>query len=140
VLYQHALYVIGYSHAVKEQRTFSVARMQDLKLTEDRFALPPDYSTRERFRDLFGLVEDKPHHIVLHVDATLAHLFEEAQWHQSQEVIRLKDGGVEVRFTAGGLEEIAWWVMSYGEAVIVVDPPELVQLVKGHLKNALKRY
>jgi predicted DNA-binding transcriptional regulator YafY len=140
VLYQHALYVIGYSHAAKEQRTFSVARMQDLKLTEDRFALPFGYSTRNRFRDLFGLVEDKPHHIVLHVDSTLAHLFEEAQWHPSQEVIRLEDGGAEVRFTAGGLEEIAWWILSYGEAVVVVSPDELVQLVKTHLQNALKRY
>lgn len=140
VLYQHALYVVGYSHTAEGERTFSVARMQAIELTEERFSLPVGYSTQNRFRHLFGLVDDDPHDIVLHVDASISHLFQEAQWHPTQKVTPIKNGRVEVRFSAGGLEEIAWWILSYGEGLVVVSPDALIKLVKTHLQNALKRY
>jgi predicted DNA-binding transcriptional regulator YafY len=140
VLYQHALYLVGYSHAANEERTFAVARMQSIGLTAERFSLPTGYSIRKRFGHLFGLVEDDAHEIVLYVDKSISHLFQEAQWHPTQQVTPLKDGRVEVRFTAGGLEEISWWILSYGEGVVVVSPDELVQQVKTHLQNALKHY
>lgn len=140
VLYQHALYVVGYSYPAKEERTFSVARMKAITVTEERFSLPDGYSTNKRFRHLFGLVDDDPYEIVLHVDGSISHLFQEAQWHPTQRITQLKDGRVEVRFTAGGLDEIAWWILSYGEGLVVVSPPQLVSLVKTHLRNALKHY
>ncbi len=140
VLYQRALYVIGYSHGAKEERIFAVARMRQVSLTDERFTLPDNYSPSRRFGHLFGLVEDEPYDVVLHVHPDLAHLFQEAKWHPTQRVSPLKNGHLEVRFTAGGLEEIAWWVQSYGDGVVVVAPRELIELVKTNLSNALKQY
>jgi predicted DNA-binding transcriptional regulator YafY len=52
----------------------------------------------------------------------------------------LQGGGVTVSFTAGGLEEIAGWVLSYGERVKVIAPADLVRLVTKKLAKTLQRY
>jgi predicted DNA-binding transcriptional regulator YafY len=48
VLYQHALYVTAYSHTSKGDRLFLVDRMNSIKLTDERFALPEKYSAGDR--------------------------------------------------------------------------------------------
>jgi predicted DNA-binding transcriptional regulator YafY len=140
VLYQRGLYLAGWSQAVDEERTFAVTRMEQIRLTDDRFELPDRYSVQTRFGSLFGLMEERPQKVVLNVQADIAHVFRECQWHPTQRVKPLQGGGVAVSFTAGGLEEIAWWVLSYGERVKVMAPPDLVRLVTEKLANALQRY
>jgi proteasome accessory factor B len=140
VLYQRGLYVVGLSRTVKQERMFAVARMEGIRLTDDRFELPDRYAVQSRFGPLFGLMEEPPQKVVLHVHPDIAHLFQECQWHPTQRVKPLPEGGLAVSFTAGGLEEIAWWVLSYGERVKVMAPPELVRLVTEKLTEALRRY
>ena len=43
-------------------------------------------------------------------------------------------------FKAGGLEEIAWWVLSWGKEVKVLGPPELVELIKEQLTKTMQHY
>ena len=140
VLYQRGLYLAGLSQATNEERTFSVTRMERIRLTDDRFELPDRYSVQTRFGPLFGLMEERPQKVVLNVQADIAHLFWECQWHPTQRLKPLQGGGVTVSFTAGGLEEIAGWVLSYGERVKVIAPADLVRLVTKKLAKTLQRY
>ena len=41
---------------------------------------------------------------------------------------------------ARGLEEVARWVLSYGDNVKAVSPPELVERVRTSLRDAAARY
>ena len=54
-----------------------------------------------------------------------------AEWrfHPRQETRRLPDGGLEVRFHAGGWLEMAWHLYCWGDAVEVVAPEALKRLV-----------
>lgn len=140
VLYQRGLYLAGLSWTAKQERTFAVMRMETIRLTEERFELPDRYAGQSRFGPLFGLMEERPRKVVLHVQANIAHLFQECQWHPTQRETPLRGGGLAVSFTAGGLEEIAWWVLSYGERVKVIAPVALVRLVTDKLAKALQRY
>jgi predicted DNA-binding transcriptional regulator YafY len=140
VLHQHGLYLTAYSHLSAGDRLFLVDRMKTITLSDERFDLPANYSAAERFTKSFGLIEEAPRDILLQVSADAAHFFRESQWHSSQQISPKNDGSLLVTFMAGGLEEIAWWVLSWGKEVKVIGPPELVTLIKEQLTKTLQHY
>ena len=140
VLYEQGLYMAGYSHPARAERLFSVDRMKQVALTEERFEIPASYSTAERYAKQFGLIEESPQEVTIWFSPDVAHLMEERQWHPTQRIRKLKNGSVEVVFHTGGLDEIAWWVLSWGKEAKVLSPPRLVKMVASQLSKSLKRY
>ena len=140
VLYQHGLYLIGFSHRAKQERLFAVDRMKSITVTEERFELPKNFSATERFSTLFGLIDEPPQDIRIQFSSDVAHLMQERQCHPTQRIKKLKNGSVEVSFRAGGLDEIAWWVPSWGKEAKALSPPKLVKIMTDQLSKSLKRY
>jgi predicted DNA-binding transcriptional regulator YafY len=58
------------------------------------------------------------------------------RWHPTQTVEDRADGGVEVRFRASGMRELAWHLFSWGEQVQIVAPERLKAVMTGELAAA----
>ena len=140
VLYQYGLYVVGYSHRAKALRMFAVERIHRVDLTDDSFDLPSDFSWEAQARRLFGLIEEPSKTVRIWFSPDVAYLLKERQWHSTQSLKQHKDKSVIVTFQAGGLDEIATWVLSWGANAKVLSPPELIQSVRAHLEAARKQY
>jgi len=112
VLYQYGLYVMGYSTRAKALRMFAVERIHRVDLTDDRFDIPPDFSWEAQSRRLFGLIDEPPKTVRIWFSPDVAYLLKERQWHPTQSLKQHKDKSVIVTFQAGGLDEIATWVLS----------------------------
>lgn len=140
VLYQYGLYVVGYSHRAKTLRMFAVERIHRVDLTDDRFDLPSDFSWEAQSRSLFGLIEEPPKTVRIWFSPDVAYLLKERQWHLTQSLKQHKDKSVIVTFQAGGLDEIATWVLSWGGNAKVLNPPELIEAVKSQLALASAHY
>ncbi len=58
---------------------------------------------------------------------------------ESQIIEEYEDGTMDLSITVNSLSEIASWIVSRGEGVIVIEPPELkekvIELAKGTLGN-----
>jgi predicted DNA-binding transcriptional regulator YafY len=52
----------------------------------------------------------------------------------------LDDGGVELAVTVAGIVEIQPWILSWGGAAEVLEPPELRAAVAASLARAATRY
>jgi predicted DNA-binding transcriptional regulator YafY len=76
----------------------------------------------------------------LRFDASVAHRVREAVWHRSQQLVELPDGGIELTVTVAGIVEIRPWIMSWGEAVEVLEPPALRDAVASAVRAAAARY
>jgi len=140
ILYEQGLYVAGYSHRSHAERLFAVDRINQITLTEERFEIPGSYSSTKRYANQFGLIEESPQEVKIWFSRDVAHLMRERQWHPSQRIKKLKNGSVEVTFHAGGLDEIAWWVLSWGKEAKVLSPPKLVKIMIEQLSKSLKHY
>jgi proteasome accessory factor B len=140
LLYDQGLYITGYSQRSRGARLFLVDRIRDIRLTEERFEIPPSSSARDRYGKQFGLIDEPPQEVKIGFSADVAHLMKERQWHPSQQVKNGKDGSVEVTMHAGGLDEIAWWVLSWGKEAKVLSPPKLIKIVTDQLSKSLKQY
>jgi predicted DNA-binding transcriptional regulator YafY len=64
----------------------------------------------------------------------------ERVWHEKQKLRQEKDGSVYLSFQSNQFQETLHWVMSFGSAVKVLNPPELAEQVKDEAKKMAKMY
>ena len=104
--------------------TFKILRFQKVELTEETFELPTDFSLSEDLASRWELFSGDPICVTLKIAAHKAYLVTEKERHQSQEIIeQCSDGSVIVRYEVPK-EDFTFWVLSLGDAVEVLDPPE----------------
>jgi len=64
----------------------------------------------------------------------------ERQWHQTQKLTELEDGGLILEMDVQGLVEIKMWVMQYGAEVEVVEPGKLKEEIKQEIQKMQHLY
>ena len=104
--------------------TFKILRFRNVMLSDEAFEMPADFSLSEDLASRWELFSGEPINITLRIAAHKAYLVTEKERHPSQEIIeRCADGAVIVRYEVPK-EEFTFWVLSLGDAVEVLDPPE----------------
>ncbi|MEP9367944.1 WYL domain-containing protein [Xanthobacter sp. VNH20] len=77
---------------------------------------------------------------MLRFDPHVADAAEATLFHPSQHARRLADGRLEVQLRAGGQSEMAQHLFTRGDAVEIVRPAELRDLIVQELEAALARH
>ena len=104
--------------------TFKILRFQRVILTDETFEMPADFSLSEDLASRWELFSGDPIRVTLKIAAHKAYLVTEKERHRSQEIIeRCPDGSVIVRYEVPK-EDFTFWVLSLGDAVEVLEPPE----------------
>ena len=104
--------------------TFKILRFQRVMLTDETFETPADFSLSEDLASRWELFSGDPIRVTLKIAVHKAYLVTEKERHRSQEIIeRCADGAVVVRYEVPK-EDFTFWVLSLGDAVEVLDPPE----------------
>ncbi|WHZ25095.1 MAG: hypothetical protein OJF47_004207 [Nitrospira sp.] len=140
LLYQFGLYLVGYSHRAEALRMFAVERVVSVEVLDERFSLSEELQVGRVYDNLFGLVDEPAQTVRIQFAPDVAYLVKERRWHPSQQNEIQKDGSVIATFTAGGMEELASWILSWGSAARVLEPQVLVEAVTSHLARAVERY
>jgi len=134
------LYVIGHDHRSGEIRTFAVERILELQPTETRFEVPADFDFEAYTAGAFGVIAEPATLVRIRFDKAWRSHVEEHEWHHSQRLSPLDDGGVELTMEVGGSDELRNWVLSFGAGAEVLEPASLRDEVRGQLEAALTRY
>jgi proteasome accessory factor B len=138
-----SVYLIGFDEPAGAMRTYKVERIRSATLTQDRYELPADFDPDRWLANSWGIWSSDGTPTVrvrLRFDPAVAHRVREAVWHRSQELTELPDGGVELAVTVAGAVEIRPWVLSWGDGVEVLEPPELRDAVAASVRAAAARY
>jgi len=139
----HNVYLIGFDETVDAMRTYKVERIGSSTLTADRYEIPPDFDPDTWLAHSWGIWSSDTTDtadVRLRFDASVANRVRESVWHRSQRLIELPDGGVEMGLTVAGIVEIRPWILSWGDGVEVLEPPELREAVAGAVRRAAARY
>jgi predicted DNA-binding transcriptional regulator YafY len=133
-------FMFAFDHLRKDIRTFVPARIKAMKPTGETFAKPQKFSLEKRLRDSFGVHSAKGEfQVAIRFNEHVADYIREKRWHDSQQLIELKDGGVELHLKLSSLEEIERWVLNWAGNAVVVKPPQLAEMVKRSAENILKQ-
>jgi len=138
-----SIYLIGHDETVDAMRTYKVERIRQASLTLDRYEIPDEFDPDQFLANSWGIWSSDttpPVDVRLRFDAGVARRVRETIWHRSQVLTDLPDGGVELTVRVAGIVEIRPWVLSWGDQVEVLAPPELREAVAGAVRGATKRY
>jgi len=135
-------YIIGHCHKHNDTRIYALSRMNNLKLSKDSFKISSDFDVNKFIDPEFGiwLNSEKPQKIELLFSAKINTYILERTWHVNQECHQNEDGSVYLSFMSNQLQETLHWVLNFGSAVKVINPPELAQKVKEEAKKIAEQY
>ena len=147
-LYKHGLYVLGCATPDGKERSgretfvFAAERFDKAEfLRGDHFEVPADFHLQEFFHGAFGIFRGgEAHRVVVDFAAPVRARVEARQWHRTQKLKALPDGGVRVSFDASNLTQVVGWVLEWGSHARAIEPPELVAAVTRELRAAAAQY
>jgi predicted DNA-binding transcriptional regulator YafY len=116
-------------------------RISAVVVLEQRFSPPLGSSLRKMLGHAWGIwTSDHPVEVVLRFTPRVASRIVATTWHESQEVLHLADGGVELRLVIAEPTEIRPWILGWGMECEVIAPASLRQSIVADLENALAAY
>lgn len=116
-------------------RFYSLPQISKPKLLAESFDRDPAFRLADYISPSFGVYEEAPVDVVWRFSVEATPIARQFQFHPSQTVEICEDGGMLVRFRAGGLLEMAWHLMTWGPHVTVIEPAALRNLLPETMPN-----
>lgn len=134
-------YLIGFDIERAALRTFALPRITDVVVAKTKFERPADFSPEKFFANALGVLGGAGDwRVVIRFNAQAAGRVREREWHESQDMRELDDGGLELTLRLGALEEVEQWILGWGAHAEVVSPPELRTKMKETIKKLATMY
>ena len=125
LLYGNRPFLVARTNWSEEPRLWRLSNMTGAKPGLDDFKRDPAFDLRAFAQRSFGTFQEAPVRVVLRFDDYAAPDAAAFLFHPAQTVKENPDGTVTVRFEAGGLDEICWHLVTWGESVTVEQPARL---------------
>ena len=127
IIYGNRAFLVGHTERGSDLHLWRLANISDAGITEERFTRDPAFDLQQFARRSFGTFQEEPVPVALRFTAEVAQDVNHFVFHPDQSVTRNADGSLTVRFTAGGLDEICWHLVTWGTHAIVEQPAHLRQ-------------
>ncbi len=125
LLYGNRSFLVARTDWSGEPRLWRLANISGAKLGLDDFERDRAFDLRAFTRRSFGTFQEEPVKVVLRFDARAAPDAATFLFHPDQTVEENEDGTVTIRFNAGGLDEMCWHLITWGDSVTVEQPAKL---------------
>lgn len=125
LLYGTRPFLVGKSSWSEEPRLWRIGNMSDARLTDEKFEHDPDFDLQAFARRSFGTFQEKPTQVELRFTQDAAADAATFLFHPDQSIEQHEDGTLTVRFKAGGISEMCWHLVTWGDSVKVVKPARL---------------
>ena len=125
LLYGNRPFLVARTDWSEEPRLWRIANISRVRLGLDDFNRDPRFDLQAFARRSFGTYQEKPVKVVLRFGARAAPDAASFLFHPCQTVEENDDGTVTVRFEAGGLDEMCWHLITWGNSVTVEKPVKL---------------
>ncbi len=134
-------YLVGFDAEREALRTFALPRISKVKKTGVQFVRPEDFSPEKFFANALGVLGGEGNFkVVIRFTAVAAERVREREWHESQAMRELRDGGLELTLRLGALEEVEQWILGWGAAAEVIGPAKLRQQIARTVEKLANRY
>ncbi len=124
-------YLVAFDSERAALRTFALPRISTPAVLKTQFVRPAEFSPEKFFANALGVLGgERDYRVVIRFTAAVADRVREREWHESQELRDLPEGGLELKMRLGALPEIERWVLTWGADAEVEQPKELRDRMK----------
>lgn len=144
IFHNGRLYLIAWSVQTSEIRNYKVDRIEDATLGSDlKYVIPADFNLTDWQKQAFGVfhggVNDEQT-VVIQFSKEAARYVQESRWHDSQRFLEQPDGSVQMQLNLTELSAVTKWILSFGRNAVVLEPPALVEQIRGELMQMQDSY
>jgi predicted DNA-binding transcriptional regulator YafY len=132
--------LVGRSSAHKEVRSFLIARIEHLEMTDETYTIPPRFRMDRFLARTHRNLADKPQEVILRFGSGMSSTLEQEIRDNYEKLVRDGNGNVELTLVIDALDEIVLWVIGFGDQVEVVQPAELRTAVKNLIERMSRVY
>ena len=136
VLFGRSNYLVAAEGGDGKPRSWRLDRMSDLKVLDKPAPPPEDFSLQAFADESFGIYHDEIQDVVLRIHKSRAEDALRWRFHATQQVTPEAEGSVLVTFRAGGMRELSWHLFTWGDAVEIVAPQVLKDMMVQELREA----
>lgn len=141
VYYRDQWYLDGWDEDRDALRTYALDRVESPQVLAEPARNVPEEILIEAFGAGYGLFSGPVRGLArLRFQPERARWVADERWHSRQETAQLSDGRLELVVPYSELDELLGEILRYGPDVEVVEPPELVGIVRERLKQAWRIY
>lgn len=139
--YKQRWYMIGLKEKGDSIRTYALDRVGDMKIMHEDFKMPEDFKPDDIFGNILGVTTSQAavRIVKLQTTPTQAKYFRALPLHSTQQE-EIHDRYSIFTYQLKLNYELVHEILGFGDAVKVVDPPELRAMVVIQLKDTLKQY
>lgn len=140
VCHENGFYLVTKDPKKRNYPLFHLGRMADVRMGESSFDAK-DFDIKEYMKNSFGIFHGEDEYkLRVKFDSWAAPIVRERKWNDTQEIIELDDGEIELRITVNHLIEIKGYILNWGIHAEVLEPPELVDDMKKEISKMLEIY
>jgi predicted DNA-binding transcriptional regulator YafY len=123
-------------------RHFRLDRIVSLEVTKHSFSRDPSFSLQDHAARSFGSFysDEEFGEVVWRFRPNAAAVARDFVFHPYQEFTEEDDGSLVVRFWSSGHLEMAWHLYGWGDAVEVIKPDRLRELVENHQRGDFQSF
>jgi len=134
----YAWHVLG--RMGQQAHVFKLSHIRELRILDKRFIEDEKFDLSEHLGRAWSMVpEGRLYNVRLRFLPEIAHSVADVRWHSTQTEIFQDDGSIIMEFRVDGLNEITWWILSYGDRVQVLAPAALRQRVMEIAQNMVRQ-
>lgn len=139
--YKQRWYMIGFKEKDAGIRTYALDRVREMKILPDTYTMPDDFEPERLFGNIVGVTtsEAPVKTVRIQTTPTQAKYFRALPLHPSQQE-QVHDAYSIFTYRLKLNYELAHELLALGEAVKVLDPPELKAMVVTELQKTLDQY
>jgi proteasome accessory factor B len=139
--YRGEFYVIGRCHYKNALRMFGISRIKSAVVSRNAFQIPSDFDFQTQWQNHFGIMAGGDEVTVrVRFRGDQAPYVRERDWHPSQEFVTDAEGNLVMIFKTRHLFEVTRWVLTWGSAATVLEPPELAEAVRREAEQTALNY
>jgi proteasome accessory factor B len=135
--------VIGFDHLRQAIRTFKVERLERVEPTSEQFEPPGDFDPHAFLLNAWGINWGSGETVEVRLrfpPGRVTQRVKESEWHISQRVEDLPDGGCILAVRVGATLEMKPWIRQWGADCEVLSPAELRAEIAEEMRRAAEIY
>jgi predicted DNA-binding transcriptional regulator YafY len=136
----HAWYMIALCHKSGENRTFKLNRVRKAALTGLTFQYPEGFSIEEHLAGRWGIFGGEKEEVLIRFSPRAARLVKDKPPVRNGAFMELSNGSALFKAHVKGTQEIAWWIMKYGDQAEVIRPPHVRRQVIDTIRRMSSLY
>lgn len=144
VVHKGSIVVLGvrsHTQAASDAEVVPIEAMTEIRSSEtEHFELPGSFDVTHYVHGEFGLGKPSKVRALVEFDARVADEIRSKKLHRDQRVAVSADGRLRLSVPLVNVDAFIGWVLSFGDAATVVEPPEVARQVAEILQRAAARY